>query len=648
MKLIERLFHKDEVQAAKEISDELRAEELKEEYERRKKERLPFELQWAINANFLQGNQYCDINTYRENGIEQLLPDYKWRERETFNRIAPIMETRMGLLQKINYRMAVKPRRGDIDDYAKADIATRVLEYQQDISDFNAWKNRALSWAEVTGSSYFVVGWNTNLGEVASRRINMFGEEEIYREGDVEYSVLSPYEVYPENVMSQGIESQNSMMVVQVMGVKEAYEIYGVSLRGASIPRYVITPKTVGYGLDKECAVGTLATQTIDDAVRIITYYEKPSRERLRGRMSIMADEGSGAGKMIYDGELPYDEIPIVQVVSKEVPGQFFGKSIIETLIPIQRAYNGVINSAHEWIKRLALGGLYVEDGSVDMDALEDDGLPPGAIIPYKKGYNPPRAIENGDFPDELIEEREMLQAEMEYVAGVSQLQMTGQSSSVTSGTAIESLREIDNTRMAMVGENIRTAVMKLARMWLKLYKRYATFPRVVRIAGTDSIGEAITWCSEDIQSFEIKFTTENELTLSEETQKQNFLQAVQLGAFTDETGQVPQRVKNKILECMKIGSYTDILDMNGLQLKAAQRENTLMRHGAWCDINEYDDDTIHAEEHLRFILSTEYKVVEKANPEYAKLILAHWKAHKARAETPTSGSSANLLREGG
>ena len=42
--------------------------------------------------NFLAGNQYCDMNTYRGD-IEQIEPVYDWLEREAFNRIAPLIET---------------------------------------------------------------------------------------------------------------------------------------------------------------------------------------------------------------------------------------------------------------------------------------------------------------------------------------------------------------------------------------------------------------------------------------------------------------------------------------------------------------------------------------------------------------------------
>ena len=101
-----------------------------DELEQRKTERSPLEQQWTLNANFLVGNQYCDINPYRGN-IEQLEPVYDWLERETFNQIAPLIETRRANLGKIDFMMKVKPATNELNDYSKAETSTRILQHTQ-------------------------------------------------------------------------------------------------------------------------------------------------------------------------------------------------------------------------------------------------------------------------------------------------------------------------------------------------------------------------------------------------------------------------------------------------------------------------------------------------------------------------------------
>ena len=100
-----------------------------------------------------------------------------------------------------------------------------------------------------------------------------------------------------------------------------------------------------------------------------------------RKRLTIVRDK-----TLVYDGELPYP-FPFVRGTSELVAGQFFGKSVVDRVIPVQRAYNAIKNRRAEFMSRMACGVVAVEDGSVDLDNLEIDGLCPGKIIVYKQGY---------------------------------------------------------------------------------------------------------------------------------------------------------------------------------------------------------------------------------------------------------------------
>ena len=131
--------------------------------------------------------------------------------------------------------------------------------------------------------------------------------------------------------------------------------------------------------------------------------------------------------------------------------------------------------------------------------------------------------------------ECDSLAAEMEYAAGVSQLMVIGSTpSGVTSGTAIESLRQIDLTRISLAGDNIRDAVKHLGEVWLRIYRRCATGCRVLEIVGANETGGALVWSAEDLNSFDIVYNAENELKYGEEAQKQQFFTALQMGLFND------------------------------------------------------------------------------------------------------------------
>lgn len=604
-----------------------------EELEKRKNERSSLERQWTLNANFLVGNQYCEIHPYTGD-IEQLDSVYEWLNRETFNNIAPLIQTRIANLKKINYLMKVTPATNELDDYAKAEVSTSVLQHTQKVSDFESKKDTMIYWNELCGNCFWLSWWDKAKGEkLGVETIIDIGEDGIerktetaYYQGDLDYGLITPYEVFPESVFKQGVDNQRSIILEQVKTVDDIYDLYGIKVEGSNVETFELTPVTSGGGFGYENTVISVGHRTAENAERVITYFEKPSRHRPNGLMVIII----GTEHLVYYGDLPYSKIPLIQTVCHEVPGQFFGKSVIEDLIPLQRTYNGCINSIHEYIKRIPLGSYIAEEGSIDIDEYGEHGLEPGSILFYHAGATPPVPVPIGQLPSEIMIERQNLKNDMEYVAGVSQLMVTGNTpSGVTSGTAISNLMEIDNTRLSLTGDHVRNSIRKLAVLWLEIYKKYAKTHRIVNYVGTNNIGKALVWSAEDINSYDVNYITENELLMSEEMQKQRFFDAYNMGLFTDAEGRIPERVKLMALEFMKVGNYSDIMNINSLQIQAAQRENVFFEEGVIPEVSEFDEHEIHIEEHLRYILQMDFKILKHKKPEYAAILENHIREHK-------------------
>lgn len=608
-----------------------------EELEKRRGQRLSLERQWTLNANFLVGNQYCEVRPYTGE-IEQLEPVYSWLNRETFNNIAPLIQTRIANLKKINYMMKVKPATNELDDYAKAEVSTSVLQYTQKSTDFESKKDTMIYWNELCGNCFWLSWWDKDKGEKFAVEtvvdIDENGNErkrqQAFYQGDIDYGLITPYEVFPESVFKQGVENQRSVILEQVKSIEDIYDLYGIDVEGSDIETFELTPVASGGGLGYENTVISIGHRTAENAEKVITYFERPSKYRPNGLMVIII----GDEHLVYYGDMPYSKIPLIQTVCHEVPGQFFGRSVIEDLIPLQRTYNGCINSIHEHIKRLSLGNLLTEEGSIDIEEYETHGLEPGAFLVYKSGTNPPVPVQNGTLPASIMQERYNLKSDMEYVAGVSQLMVTGNTpTGVTSGNAISNLKEIDNTRLSLTGDHIRNSIRKLAILWLEIYKIYATTHRIVNYVGTNNVGKALVWSADDINSYDVDYITENELLMSEDMQKQRFFDAYNMGLFTDNDGRIPQRVKLTALEFMKIGNYSDIMNLNSLQIQAAQRENIFFESGVIPQISDFDEHEIHIEEHLRYILQMDFQILKHKKPEYAAALENHLKEHKQMIE---------------
>lgn len=69
-----------------------------------------------------------------------------------------------------------------------------------------------------------------------------------------------------------------------------------------------------------------------------------------------------------------------------------YGKNgLVDLLVPLQREYNAIKNRRTEYFNRATIGVMVVEDGSVDVDDLQEEGIAPGKVIIYRQGSQAPR-----------------------------------------------------------------------------------------------------------------------------------------------------------------------------------------------------------------------------------------------------------------
>ena len=593
------------------------------ECRRRHAERRPLELCWMLSADFFAGHQYCDINPYSRE-ISDYTPPYDFMERGVFNRIAPLIETRIANLKLLDLSQVVRPATAEIADYEKSLVATRLLTSLKAEGGFADKSDNLLLWSEICGTSFLLSWWDSRAGDVIEgadgQRLPL---------GKLEYGVLTPYEVLPESVYKENLADQSSIIIEQVVPVAEVDRRYGVRVKPCKANVYTLTPKagTGGFGY-----IGTtfgITETAAENATLVRTWMEKPNALYPSGRMVIATPD-----RILWYGSLPMEEYPLAVMRCKRVPGLFFGKSVIEELIPLQRAYNGVKNKIHDAIRTLALNPLLVPEGAVaDMDELAANGLAPGDILEYDPARGEPKAFEGGKLQSEIFTACENLAREMEYTAGLSHLGATGNTaSSLTSASAIDRLRAIDGVRLALTGDNLRNCVSSAARIWLHLCKIHGKVAHTAALCPSD-LSAVLSWCGDDLNSPYVEFVSENTLLYDEATRLSALKDGVSLGLFCDDTGKIPRRVKKKLLARMHIGDFLRTLDEDERGEAAARRENRLLLAGTPVDIGICDDDELHLELHRRAALDYDYEKLRKASPASAAALEMHIAAHLARME---------------
>lgn len=576
-----------------EFADEL-VSEVREDYKRRREERRSLEQKWNLDLNYLAGNQYCEISP--TGAIEEEDSEYFWQNKNVYNHIAPIVETRLAKLSRVRPVMSVRAAGSEDSDLKTARISSDVLNATAARVGLDEVISRATLWSETLGTAFYKIVWDPKRG----RKLGNLGDKPI-TEGDVEVIAVSPYEIFPDSIFKDEIRNLKSLIHARAMNVDDVYDIYGVKVEGEDVDVFTLenTSRRTLSG-DK------ITSACTHDSVVVIERYERPSAAHPKGRVVTIAGD-----KLLSVGELPYEngvdgerEFPFVKQESIKSPGRFFGVSMIDRLIPLQRAYNAVKNRKHEFMNRISMGVITVEDGSVDADALTEDGLQPGKVIVYRQGFAPPKEMATGSLPVDFTYEEERLTSEFITVSGVSEISRNSSiPANVTSGVALQILVEQDETRLASTAENVRKAVKEVAKKVIRLFKQFATQTRLMKIAGSDKKAQVFYFDASDLTSDDVVFDTENELTTTPAQKKSAVLELLSSGLLSGADGNMDQRTKAKVLEIMGYGSLANAQDITELHISRADEEN-LNFGKSQVTVEEYDDHEIHIEEHTRFLLS--------------------------------------------
>ncbi len=598
--------------------------DVKSDFENRRAERSGIEAVWQLNMNFVAGNQFACINALGD--IEDGENEYAWQEKEVYNHISSIVESRLAKLSRVRPKMSVRPASNDDEDIKTANVATRILEGAWQRLNLSEVISRATLWSEVTGTAFYKVTWDDAGGKVVGMRGNA-----PVKEGDVRIDVLPPYEIFPSSLFAETIEEQSSIIHAKAMHVDDIFARWGKRVNASETD--VIGFDEVGligsFGI--RSAMPSLRRSVKKDHALVIERYSRPSPDKPEGELAIVAGD-----ELLYYGPLPYANgtdgeraFPFIKQECILSAGCFYGTSIVERCIPIQRAYNSVKNRKHEFLNRISMGVLAVEDGSVDINALEEDGLGPGKILSYRQGANPPALLNPGSVPVDFNYEEDKLLSEFISISGVSEIMRSSSiPSSISSGTALRLLLEQDDTRLSLTAEYIRMAAKRMGQHILRLYKQFATQPRLMRAVGSDGEVEVLSFTSSDIGCDDVAFITENELNSSLANRQNMVFELLRAGLLYDENGKLSDSMRYKILEVMGYGGWEITHDRQKLHVTRAQKENIEASAGP-IEVNELDDHKAHIEEHSRYLLSGECEDAAKNNPALKERIMEHIRMHK-------------------
>lgn len=613
---------------------------VEKEFERRQKERIPFELQWRLNIAFIEGNQYVQINEVAQT-LDRIPEDYWYEQREVFNHIAPNIESRQARLGKMRPVLKVRPGSSDKSDIRATKISTQLLQSVQHEQKMRNKMHEVIRWLELTGTCCIKNIWNPDAGPLVPQIDPQTGEPMVdpatgqpvlIREGDLEVVVCPAPEIFPESPYNQKIEDNRSIIHAKIYPVKVVKEIWGIDVppEESKVVR-LQELKTGGGFIGKTYTSGM--KESLKEAVIVKEYHELPTKKYPMGRLIVVANH-----KLLSFGPLPYKigkdgklGLPFVKMCCIERPGLFWGRTVIERLIPLQRRYNALRNRKAEYLSACAIGGWIVEENSiVDMADLEASGNAPGYICRYRAGTSPPQRTTNPPLPSTFETEEQTLLTEFSILSGVSEVSRQSKAPpGVKSGVAMSLALEQDETRLSDTANNIELGLVECGSQWLRLLKQFVKIPRLVRIAGKDNVVDVMDWTASDLKPEDVIMDSFSALSESPTQRRQMVFDLLGMGLFHNpDTGVIDRAARTRIMEMLQFLDWEGVDDDDQLHSAKAERENRQLANGNPCMPVHYDSHFLHIKRHNEFRLSTEYEALIAEHPQIEEIFEAHVLAH--------------------
>lgn len=639
------------------------------------------ELQWLVNINFYEGNQYVAKETM-SGKLFETAPLYYHEERQVYNQIAPIVETRLAKLSRLKNQLKTRtPPNADTESEKKAKLSNKILAGTQVMLGMSAKQEIANSWAEITGTAVYKTVWNTTMGKT----IGVINENKIYdeenlenyerelaekgqmpltrviKEGWPDTEVVSPFEVFPENPFKV---KNRSVMHVKVFTLDELYENFGIIDKGKPHSVFSMTHSLYPVGnAGSRTYENTAYKSTKNDSILVYELFALPSRRYPDGRWVICTDN-----KLIHNGPLPEylkndGEYMLPFDIQKSINKMdyYFGDTVVTRLIPVQRAYNTIKNRKREYINRLTIGVMAAPANSIrDVDDLEEEGIAPGRILQYTPGMEAPQYLTMPTWPQGLENEESKLLDDFSRLSGVSEFsKQSVVPSGVDSGVAIGALAEQDDTRMGLTANSTKKTLIEVGKKWLIYYKNMVSYDRFIKYFGEDDSVDIVAFRGSDITSFDIFIEAVNEISETYAQRKSFIIQLLNGGFFNDpDKGNISREGRAKILEMLEMGDWENFDNEDALHLSKAKRENASMSNGRPVQIQSIDDDVVHITEHVKWMLTVEYEELVRTNPMIAQIANLHMSAHmnniakkttaSAGMPTTTEGQPSATVREEG
>lgn len=391
----------------------------------------------------------------------------------------------------------------DAKSQIQTNLANGLLEYYMREKRLEQDLKKAVEYAIVMGSGYIKMQWNATTGQIydyiePEYEVDEFGETVLDEEGepvvlregvplyegDIEFDVLSPFDVvFDPN------KSGNKHDWQLCRSFKNKFDLI------AKYPEFedlILALKTK----QKNSPRTRLSLSAFDETTDVAVYefFHRPTEALPKGRYVLYLDQDI----VLEDTIMIYKHLPIFRIAHSEILGTPFAYTSMFDLLPVQDAVNSLYSTIMTNQNNFGVQNIYsTRDADISIEQVTG-GM---NFIQGNPGTNPPVPLNLTSTPAEIFNFVKMLEQGMETLSGVNSVARGNPEASLKSGNALALIQSQALQFISGLQQSYIQLIEDVGTNVVELLKTFAKTPRVAAIAGVANATMVKEFNSDDLSS---------------------------------------------------------------------------------------------------------------------------------------------------
>jgi hypothetical protein len=350
--------------------------------------------------------------------------------------------------------------------------------------------------------------------------------------------------------------------------------------------------------------------------IEVWTFYHDRSDAIPDGRMTVFIEPDM----VLFDGPLPFDEIPVYIMSAAYMLGTHHGYSPAYDLLSLQEAENATWSTIASNIATFGVQNVMVPEGSnIDVNSL--GGL---KVIKYDSKLGPPQALQLTQNAPETYQFLDRIIHAAETVSGVNSVKRGNPEASLKSGSAL-ALVDAKSLEFSIgLQQSYVSFVESVATGIVKMYRRYAKAPQTALIAGVGNKSFVQEFTGSDLDQID-RVAVELENPLMRTTAGR-----VQIAELLGQKNLL--KTPEEYIQVLTTGRLEPVLEATQKEMLAIKAENERLAGEDGMPVNAIisDNHPAHLREHAAVAATPD----ARDNPQLLQRVFDHQMQHVQLWET--------------